>query len=373
MPAGHVYAYLPSAPQITGLVNVALLLEGTLDLYTANFSAHWPGYPDRAPWIPLRFADCVGLRVVSQGGAGRVSGRGTEWWWSTILSGRDVRPRAVLEADGVAGLEIANVTLTNAPMFHVNVVGARGALVHGVTVLVDLEDQLEVYRYVAALEADGGGGEGGQRERIARVLRAAGRIGPTAPAHAAEAAALARRSPEALRAVRRALLPRRFSAASHSWFSDAWRIDPPFPMIYALNTDGIDVAGADVTVRNCSVTNFDDTVCAKPQIGCTTNLLVEDISVFWGCGLSMGSVPPDVGNNCIRGVLVRNVTFESPMKAVYIKPNPQKGAGNTGEISNVTYEDLQVNSPVWWPIVSWALALQHFVPRPPYIYMPVPP
>jgi hypothetical protein len=121
-------------------------------------------------------------------------------------------------------------------------------------------------------------------------------------------------------------------------------------MIYALNTDGIDVAGEDITVRNCTVTNFDDTVCAKPQLGCTRNLLVEDITIFWGCGLSMGSVPPDVGNNCISGALVRRVAFNSPLKAVYIKPNPAKAAGATGEISNITYQDLTVNEPVWWPI-----------------------
>ena len=64
----------------------------------------------------------------------------------------------------------------------------------------------------------------------------------------------------------------------------------------------------------------------------------------------MGSIPPDDGN-CISGVLVRNVTFYSPMKAVYVKPNPAKpDSGATGEISNVTYEDMLVNEPVWWPL-----------------------
>ena len=350
VPAASTYAFLPAAPFLSGLVNLTILLEGELALFTSNFSEWWPGYAAREPWMPLRFADCAGLRIVSQGGAGRVSGRGTQWWWSTILGGRDIRPRAVLEVDGAAGLEVANITLTNAPMFHVNVVASTGVLVQGVTVLVDLEDQVAVYRYIAALE-EGEGEAAAKRDRFSRVLRAASRIGPTAPEHEAEAEALARRSPAQVRAARRALLPAHFSAARHSWFDEAWRIDPPFPMIYALNTDGIDVAGVGIVVRNCSVTNFDDTVCAKPQLNCTRDLLVEDILVTWGCGLSMGSVPPDEGNNCISGVLVRNVTFESPMKAVYVKPNPQKPDSLArGEISNVTYQDMLVNEPLWWPV-----------------------
>ena len=352
VPGGSVYAYLPAVPQFEGLAGVTILLEGALQLYTANFSQNWPGFAQRAPFIPFRFAGCAGLRIVSAGGAGRIDGRGTAWWWQVILGGRETRPRAVLEVDGAVGLEVANVTLTNAPQFHINVEAARGALVHGVTVLVHLEDQLDVYRYVAALEEEAAGGAAApattERERTARVLRAAGRIGPTSPAHEREAAALARRAPAEVLAARRRLLPAGLS--SEPWFDEAWRIDPPIPMIYALNTDGIDVAGEDITVRNCTVTNFDDTVCAKPQLGCTRNLLVEDITIFWGCGLSMGSVPPDVGNNCISGALVRRVTFNSPLKAVYIKPNPAKVAGATGEISNITYQDLTVNEPVWWPI-----------------------
>jgi hypothetical protein len=36
---------------------------------------------------------------------------------------------------------------------------------------------------------------------------------------------------------------------------------PTFP----LNTDGIDVAGVNITVQHCRIQNFDDSVCLKPS------------------------------------------------------------------------------------------------------------
>ena len=351
VPAGSTYAFMPDSPTISGLANVTIFVEGTLQLYTANFSANWPGYAERTPWMPLSFSSCSALTITSQAGAGRVDARGNEWWWSTILSGRDIRPRAVLEVDNTVGMEISGLTLTNAPMFHVNVVSSRSVLVSGVTVRVDVEDQLAVYSYVGAIDDGAAGAAATERGRVARVMRAAGKIGPVSPQEAEEVAAAARRAPAELLAARRRLLPAHFSARTHQWFDERWRITPPFPMVYALNTDGIDVSGEDIVVRNSTVTNFDDTVCAKPQLGCSRNYLIEDINVFWGCGLSMGSVPPDPGNNCISGALVRRVTFNSPLKGIYVKPNPPKTTpGAVGEISNITYEDVKAYDPVWWPI-----------------------
>jgi hypothetical protein len=123
-------------------------------------------------------------------------------------------------------------------------------------------------------------------------------------------------------------------------------------MVWALNTDGIDVSGTDIVVRNCTITNFDDTVCPKPRAPpCTTNFLIEDINVTYGVGISMGSVPPDVGGNCIDGVYARRATFHSALKTVYVKPNPEKfGENATGLIANITYEDIDSFSPLWWPI-----------------------
>jgi len=352
VPAGRVYAFLPATPSFDGLVNVTLLLEGTLNVTTANFSAPggagYPGYP--SPWHVLHFTGGDGVRVVSRTGRGLVNGRGNEWWWATILAGA---PRMnLLVCDGCTRSELTGVSFLNAPQYNVAYWDTAGLLVQGVTVMVDVEDQLDVYRYVGALPADAAAPRGAQTQaaRVGAVMRAAGVVGPTAPAHAAEARAAARRSPAEVRAARRAALPAALSA--QPWFDEAWRVTPPVPMVWALNTDGIDFTGHDVIVRNCSITNFDDTVCPKPTAPpCTRNVLVEDIAVTYGVGISVGSVPPDVGGNCIDGVLVRRAVFHSALKTIYVKPNPAKDdPAATGLIANVTYEDVRSYDPIWWPI-----------------------
>lgn len=357
VPAGRVYAFLPATPSFDGVVNVTLLLEGTLNVTTANFSAPggagYPGYPN--PWHVLHFTGGVGVSVVSRTGRGLVNGRGNAWWWATILTGA---PRMnLLVCDGCARSELTGVSFLNAPQYNVAFWDTAGLLVQGVTVMVDIEDQLDVYRYVGALPAPAPaaelpprGGAESQAARVGAVLRAAGVVGPTAPAHAADARAAARRTPAEVRAARRAALPAALSA--QPWFDEAWRVTPPVPMVWALNTDGIDFTGSDVVVRNCSITNFDDTVCPKPTAPpCTRNVLIEDIAVTYGVGISMGSVPPDVGGNCIDGVLVRRAVFHSALKTIYVKPNPAKSdPAATGLISNITYEDVRSYDPIWWPI-----------------------
>ena len=93
------------------------------------------------------------------------------------------------------------------------------------------------------------------------------------------------------------------------------------------NTDGIDVAGRNIIVRNCTVHNYDDSVCLKPSRlkswGCTEHVLVEDIVQIGGAGMCVGSVPPNENNNCIQHAVFRNIIFQSPLKAnmtsIYLK------------------------------------------------------
>jgi hypothetical protein len=127
-------------------------------------------------------------------------------------------------------------------------------------------------------------------------------------------------------------------------------------MVWALNTDGIDFTGQNISVSNCSVTNFDDSVCVKPTRGglCTWGIAISDIRVTYGVGVSMGSVPPDAGPgcNCIDGVHAQNLRFDTPLKAVYIKPNPAKSdpGGDCGRVANVVYEDVVVRDALWWAV-----------------------
>jgi hypothetical protein len=64
--------------------------------------------------------------------------------------------------------------------------------------------------------------------------------------------------------------------------------------------------------------------------------------------MSIGSVPPNTDRNCVRNVTIRNIKFENPLKAIYIKPNP--GNAGTGLISNILYENIEIREALWWAI-----------------------
>ena len=126
-----------------------------------------------------------------------------------------------------------------------------------------------------------------------------------------------------------------------------------------LNTDGIDPSGSNVTIRNVNITNFDDAVAVKPshggfkvaKNGCSEDMLIENVNVKFGVGMTIGSVPPNVQHNCVKNITFRNINFEYPLKAIYIKSNPSHGNVNeTGEITNVLYENIKIHFPVWWNI-----------------------
>lgn len=60
------------------------------------------------------------------------------------------------------------------------------------------------------------------------------------------------------------------------------------------NTDGIDPSGARMHIYNLTVQNYDDVVVPKPSADedCTRDMLVENIDVVLGVGMTVGSVPP---------------------------------------------------------------------------------
>ncbi len=64
--------------------------------------------------------------------------------------------------------------------------------------------------------------------------------------------------------------------------------------------------------------------------------------------MTLGSVPPHANTNCIRDVTFRNISFDTPIKAVYIKTNP--GDDGNGFIENILYENLKIDTPIWWGI-----------------------
>ena len=124
--------------------------------------------------------------------------------------------------------------------------------------------------------------------------------------------------------------------------------------LFPLNTDGIDPSGSNYHIYNITCQNYDDVVVPKPAHGdneyanCTENLMIENITVRLGVGLSIGSVPPNDQTNCIRNVTFRNAVMEKPLKGIYIKTNP--GNHGNGIIDNILYENITMHEPVWWAV-----------------------
>jgi len=124
--------------------------------------------------------------------------------------------------------------------------------------------------------------------------------------------------------------------------------------IFPLNTDGCDIAGKNIFVENVTITNYDDTVCVKPLSGdsllnqCAENYMIRNCKVFFGVGMTIGSVPPHDNVNCVRNVTFENIEFEHPIKAIYVKSNP--GDVGTGIIDSVTYRNITANLALWYPL-----------------------
>jgi len=76
--------------------------------------------------------------------------------------------------------------------------------------------------------------------------------------------------------------------------------------------------------------------------------MVENCTVILGVGMTLGSVPPTVGVNCIRNITFRNVRMVRPFKGIYVKTNP--GDQGSGIVENVIYKNFTMDRPIWWAI-----------------------
>ena len=131
---------------------------------------------------------------------------------------------------------------------------------------------------------------------------------------------------------------------------------PAFP----FNTDGIDPHGTNILIERVNITNFDDAVAIKPSDNtytiakCSENIVVRDMNIWYGVGLTIGSVPARDEYSCVNNVTFSNSTFHHPLKAVYVKTNPGDTTsmlpGSGGRITNVLYENLEIIRPIWWSI-----------------------
>lgn len=129
---------------------------------------------------------------------------------------------------------------------------------------------------------------------------------------------------------------------------------------YALNTDGLDPRGKNAIIERLNITNYDDAVAVKPMdkkgryAQCSENMVIRNCNVWWGVGMTIGSVPPHDEYNCVRDIKFINHTMYHPFKAIYVKSNPGTThtmlAGSGGEITGIHYENFEIYKPVWWAI-----------------------
>ena len=74
--------------------------------------------------------------------------------------------------DTCDGFTLDGVAFLNSPQYHVNLHNVRDALVQGVTVLVDIEDQLQIFRYLGGAPASASLPEGEGRPCMRPPVRA---------------------------------------------------------------------------------------------------------------------------------------------------------------------------------------------------------
>lgn len=129
---------------------------------------------------------------------------------------------------------------------------------------------------------------------------------------------------------------------------------------YALNTDGLDIAGRNALVERLNITNYDDSVAIKASSGndtyawCSENVIVRDINVYYSTGLTIGTVVPKDDYSCIKNIKFLNSKMYHPFKGIYVKNNPgvteSMLPGSGGEISNILYDNIEIHKPLWWGV-----------------------
>ena len=156
----------------------------------------------------------------------------------------------------------------------------------------------------------------------------------------------------------------------------------------AFNTDGFDVSGRNVHIHDCNVWNDDDCIAVKPQTGtslrsnCSENMLFERMNAS-GVGLSIGSVGTSGSHTCVRNITFRDSIMPNSFKGIYIKSNPGGEPGqsppDTGEITDITYQNITINNPTQWAIwigpqqAAFEGACSLLWPEDPLSKCPIPP
>jgi polygalacturonase len=108
------------------------------------------------------------------------------------------------------------------------------------------------------------------------------------------------------------------------------------------NTDGIDPAGSNYLIENCTIADGDDNIAVKPQSVFCSNITVVNCAFGSGHGVSVGGET----NDGLNGMTVVNCTFDGTTNGLRLKA----GRGFGGLVQNVTFDQItmtNVQHPLW--------------------------
>ncbi len=268
--------------------NVSVTIAGTL-VATADFN-NWSGDVSK-PKDPayddfLTFQGCDNLRV-SGAGTGIIDGQGAVWWDRFLfgnIKGKRSRPILVMVYDS-RNVVVEKIKLMNSPHFN-----------------LFLEDVADAEVGFVTVETDRFAQRNAKSTAMKQQLKSMGLTSVLLHAALEVADKIYGESGSWLDALEGLLMGAAGSAETALWGLQ----------MEDLNTDGIDVAGQNIWVHDCNITNDDDSVAVKPSnrkhknAPCTQNVLVERTTLH-GFGASIGSVPPSPDLNCVRNVTFRNI------------------------------------------------------------------
>ena len=291
--------------EATDLHGVTLRVDGTLRA-VANFSA-WPigakifdASLDVAEEVQVRGSEYAAFIAIDSStrftlcGRGLIDGGGVPWWNQYVLKPLAAHRPKLIHFTNATDVRVVDIHLINSPSFHLLMTDVARVEIARISIIVDRS----------------------KLQELKAVLRA-----------------------------RRGVDSR----------------DSGFPLQPEdLNTDGIDAAGRDVWIHDCVIVNDDDSIAIKPlqlvnskniNANCSEDMVIERMNIT-GMGLSIGSVPPHVGVNCVRNITFRDIIMPGTGKGIYVKSNPGCAADGSKRaiITNITYANITINEPKWWSI-----------------------
>ncbi len=117
------------------------------------------------------------------------------------------------------------------------------------------------------------------------------------------------------------------------------------------NTDGIDLIGTNVLVKDCSISAGDDCIALGSTGGTSWYTMVTNCAFGLGHGMS-------IGGNTLAGVsnlIVANCTFNGTQYGIRLKSDNASSSGGAGGITqNLLYENLVMSNITEAPIVIYS-------------------